>query len=266
MNWEELTAPEFERAVERCGRVCLLPLGIIEKHGDHLPLGTDMIIAHRISTLAARAETAMVFPPFFLGNILEAKHVPGTIALRAELQVPVLENICDEIGRNGFEKIIIVNGHGGNKALLGFFLTSLLDKDKPYQVVVSSCDLKDAATDRLRKAKVDGHGGEHETMLVQALSPRLVKTARYGSYGLALNRIKQYTDAGLEAGIWWYADFPGHFAGEKVPFSRAKGKAFVRAYVAHVVRQIKLIKKDTLLTSLQKEYRLRTLRPANRYP
>jgi len=89
MNWELITSPEFEQAVDECGGVCILPLGVLEKHGDHLPLGQDAIYSHRIATLAAEQEPAMVFPQFYLSQILEAKMVPGTITLGEDLIIPL---------------------------------------------------------------------------------------------------------------------------------------------------------------------------------
>ena len=118
MNWEKLTSPDFEIAVKTCGRVCLLPLGVIEKHGDHLPLGQDAMVIHRLCTEAAEIEPAMVFPFFYLGRINEARHQPGTISLKYELILPVLESMCDEIARNGFDRILLANGHGGNINIL----------------------------------------------------------------------------------------------------------------------------------------------------
>jgi creatinine amidohydrolase len=62
MNWEHLTSPEFAAAVETSGGVCLVPLGVIEKHGDHLPLGQDVIYIHDVCSLAAEREPAVVSP------------------------------------------------------------------------------------------------------------------------------------------------------------------------------------------------------------
>jgi creatinine amidohydrolase len=62
MFWEELTAPEFAAAVEKCGRVRALPFGVIEKHGDHLPLGPDILHVRHVAARAAALEPMMVFP------------------------------------------------------------------------------------------------------------------------------------------------------------------------------------------------------------
>ena len=119
--WNELTAPDFIKAVELSNGVCILPAGIMEKHGPHLPLSTDMILAREISSRGAQLEYALVFPEFYFGQIFEAKHQPGTVAYSTELVWNMLEETCEEMSRNGIKKIIIVNGHGGNNNLFGYF-------------------------------------------------------------------------------------------------------------------------------------------------
>lgn len=65
MYWEELTADDFAEAVKSTG-VCVIPMGVVEKHGNHLPLGTDMIIGRTIAEMAARLEPFVIFPYYYL--------------------------------------------------------------------------------------------------------------------------------------------------------------------------------------------------------
>lgn len=263
MNWEKITSPEFERAVEECGRTCLLPIGVVEKHGDHLPLGQDSLSVHKVATMAAEEEPAMVFPPYYFGQILEAKHVPGTIALQGELLIPLLENICDEIGRNGFTKIIIVDGHGGNRHLLPYFGQLTLDKRKEYMVYISGLQQPTPAEKEISEAAVDEHAGERETSSMLHLYPELVKLEAYEDYGMPHGRMKAFAEAGLFAGIYWYADHPGHLAAEKVPFTAEKGKVYVQARVGRIVKQIRLVKSDETPIQLYREFHKRATRPSN---
>src|SRR5256885_1760803 len=99
---------------------CLLQNGIMEKHGLHLPLGNDLINVRYASLHAAEQEYAVVFPEYFVSQIFEARHQPGTVAYSAHLQLELLQETSNEMGRNGCKKIIIVNGHGGNGNLLSF--------------------------------------------------------------------------------------------------------------------------------------------------
>ena len=79
-HWEELTGPDFIAAIQQSQGVCLLPFGIMEKHGAHLPLGNDLINVRYITARAAEQNYAVIFPPYYFGQIAEAKHPPGTVA------------------------------------------------------------------------------------------------------------------------------------------------------------------------------------------
>ena len=96
MLWQELTSPHFGEWVEKSKGVCLLPLGVLERHGDHLPLGTDMYTAIQISRRAAEISPAVVFPYYFLGQISEARHYKGTIAASHKLMMErvMVEDKC----------------------------------------------------------------------------------------------------------------------------------------------------------------------------
>lgn len=266
MDWEKLTAIQFEKAVEGCSGVCLLPIGVIEKHGDHLPLGQDIIYIHDVCSLAAKEETAMVFPHYYFGQILEAKHVPGAIAVSGELQLRLLEEICDEIGRNGFEKIIIVNGHGGNNNMLPFFCQLTLDKRKDYMVYLSRVEGPAREVADMMEAVNDGHAGEKETSAMVYLHPELVRLEDYSDYGKPLGRMKAFNEAGLYTGVNWYADQPGHLKGDRVPFTKEKGEAVVKAHVAHLRKQIHLVKADSTPIDLYRQFHERAEKPANRFP
>src|SRR4029077_20528561 len=105
-KWEELSATDFRRAIEQSKGTCLLPFGILEKHGQHLPLGTDLLNVRYASLRAAEQDYAVVFPEYYFGQIFEAKHEPGTIAYTRELQLRLLQETTDEMARNGCKKII----------------------------------------------------------------------------------------------------------------------------------------------------------------
>ena len=131
MQWEALTGGEFEEAVRETG-VCVVAMGVVERHGPHLPLGTDFLNGHKICCLAAEKEPAVVFPPFYFGQIYEARCFPGTLNLRPTLLLDLILDVFDEIGRNGFEKIVIYNAHGGNSHLIPFLQRCTMWEEKSY--------------------------------------------------------------------------------------------------------------------------------------
>jgi len=189
--------------------------------------------------------------------------VPGTIALRHELMIPLLENMCDEISRNGLKKIIIVNGHGGNTGLLKYFLDIILDKEKDYMVYASRTIWEEAEFKKVQEAKIDGHGGEKETSYMLYLRPELVKLDAFKDNGQPQKRISKFSDTGLDSAIGWYSNFPNHFAGEKVSFTKEKGKVLIDGHIGSIVKQIQLVKKDNTPFELYKEYSKRKHKPEN---
>src|SRR5215475_2288363 len=184
MRWEELTSDQFEQ-FSKIG-VCLLPLSCIERHAHHLPLGTDMYIARELCRRTAEIEPVVVFPDFIFTQILEAQHVPGTIAIDPDLIVTLLENVCREIARNGFKKIVIVNAHGGNNSLIHFFNQRQLATPRDYVVYVAEPPLApedQAAVKAQWETQVDGHAGEGETSMILATRPDLVHRDQLRSDG-----------------------------------------------------------------------------------
>src|SRR3954471_16784995 len=138
VHWEELTGPDFIKAIARAQGTCLLPFGILEKHGPHLPLGTDLLDVRHAALGAAEQEYAVVTPQYYFSQIFEARQEPGTVAYSARLQLELLQETTDEMGRNGCKKIVIVNGHGGNNHLLPFFAQSQMAAPHDYVVYVYS--------------------------------------------------------------------------------------------------------------------------------
>lgn len=89
------------------------------------------------SARATQREYAVVFPDYFYGQINEAKQQYGTFSLPSGLAMQLLEATCQEMGRNGFKKIIIVNGHGGNPQMIRYFIQNQLEKKRDYVVYFS---------------------------------------------------------------------------------------------------------------------------------
>ena len=253
VRYEELTAPDFVRAVSRSGATCVVPLGILEKHGPHLPLGTDLIDCREVSLRAAAGEYTIVFPPYFVGQIFEAKHQPGTIAYGSRMMLDFLQQTCDELARNGLKKIILVNGHGGNSAFLHYFCQSQLESRRDYVVYLFEPAYDRSTEDRLdklRRTSLDGHAGEEETSVMLAHRPGLVRLDRAGDE----SGEDQKRQAGLKhayTGIWWYASFPGHYAGDGSLATPELGRVLLEKKVDQLAAMIRRVKEDTAVLALQ---------------
>ncbi len=251
-KWEELTAEDFQAALKQSQGTCLLPFGIIEKHGPQLPLGTDLINVRYASEHAADEEYAILFPPYFYGQIFEAKHQPGTLAYSAKLQLELLQETTDEMARNGCKKILIVNGHGGNNSLLPFFAQAQLAMPHDYVVYVFTGQSYPAGRPAL-KTKVDAHAGESETAHTMVSRPDLVHLDRAGrESGADLNRLD--LPSGVYTGIWWYAKFPNHYAGDGAQATTELGEFDMKAWASAIANAIRAIKADQRSLSLQREF------------
>ncbi|HUU53456.1 MAG TPA: creatininase family protein [Armatimonadota bacterium] len=264
VRWEELTATDFPAAVKKAKGVCVLPIGVIEKHGPHLPLGTDVMAARAVAVGAAAKEYAVVFPFYYFGQILEAQHEPGCIATRPELLMALLQDMCDEIVRNGFEKIIIVNGHGGNDSWLAFFAQTQLADPRDYVVYIpprGHMDEKTAKEIRARR-KTDwgGHADELESSWMMAIRPDLVKLEYVKREdGRPRRKLKHLGE--VHTGIWWYADFPTHYAGDARGANPDLGKLAVKGKVKALAGVIEAVKKDTTAPRLHDEFFAAAVKP-----
>ena len=74
VKWEELTAEDFVKALQLSGGTCVMPFGIVEKHGPSGPLGTDLLNVRAATLQAVKTEYSIVFPEYYFGQIAEARH------------------------------------------------------------------------------------------------------------------------------------------------------------------------------------------------
>ncbi len=255
VHYGELTAPDFVHAVEKSKGVCVIPAGILEKHGPHLPLSTDLIAAREIAVQAAEEEYAVVFPAYYFGQINEAKHQPGTVAYSPDLIWQILEETCQELSRNGLRKIIIVNGHGGNTHFFSYFCQSQLAEKKDYEVVLFSPDDREVNREigSLRTTDYGGHADEVETSAILAIRPELVHAERTNDQsGKDQDRLSQlpygYT------GIWWYASFPNHYAGDGSGPNVKIGELRLKSRADQLAELIRALKEDEAISNLQEQF------------
>lgn len=264
---EELTSPQFAKAVVLSGGVCVIPIGIIEKHATHLPLGTDLYEARAASVMAAQKEYAVVFPPYYVGQIFEAMHQPGTIAYSNELMWMMLEETCAELSRNGLKKIILFNGHGGSTYFLNYFCQSQLAAKKDYIVVLfqgGPDESMDGQISSLKKATLDGHAGEEETSMIYFIRPDLVDTGAMGlESGLDQKRLNAMPHA--FAGINWYARYPNHFAGDVLQTNRELGELLVAKDAVQLAELIRFLKSSNTIEELHNEFYNRAEDPLRKY-
>jgi creatinine amidohydrolase len=252
-KWEELTPLEFDEAIEKSGGLCILPLGCIERHGDHISVGCDSFHANFVSVEAANREYAVVFPSgMWLGNVMMAHTLGenefkngkfnkrGYIAISPELLMNIMKELCGEIFRNGFRKILIANFHGGNIAFLNFFLTAInyekqdgavmctnggeITMKEAYERVLKEPErfsyLDEGEMAFLEKFAKTGEGGGHgdikEVALCMYENEKYVRPDKYETFPYEENLTfdAQYlADNGISHGKSWDTNCPGAFEG-----------------------------------------------------
>ena len=283
MKWQNITSGKMAEAIEISKGVCVLWVGCIEHHGKHLPLGQDAL-AGKMAELAAEKEPVVVFPEMYFGEKTGAGAFQGTVIFSNRLIFDMLTEICDEIGRNGFKKIVIVNGHGGNSNLIGNFVRSTLYTPKNYMVMTmrgSSCwpkpadmleiidsgnrsyfpELTDDDIELIRdvaqKSKESGHGCFIETAVALGLHPELVDTSMIGAVdGISTHRldgILKKADVGSPYG--WMSDYPNSLESDYYAGNERIGRSVVKYAVDKMAEKFKIIKDDNSLEEYHNEWK-----------
>lgn len=263
-RWDELTASDWPKALEKSAYTAILPIGVLEKHGPHAPIGSDLIHVREWAARVTKREYAVVFPDYFYGQIYEARHQPGTFALPSRLIWELLDATCEEIARNGFKKILIVNGHGGNPNFLRFFVQSQLERKRDYIVYFWDPAADPVLTEKMNKMRKsdpagDQHAGERETSTLLYLRPDLVKMDRADDESGANQKRLAVPD--VYTAIWWYAGYPNHYAGEGDKATRELGELVTEGRLASLANALRAVKADTQGPALQKDFFGRVLIP-----
>ena len=260
MIWENLTIDEFEQAVIQSKGVVLVPIGCLEKHGSHMPIGTDIFVARHMSIKTSEVEPVMVFPFMPFGLVGEVKHKKGTISLTSNLIYHMLEELCDELARNGFNKIVFVDGHGGNTNFLKYFMQSRLENYHPYityyfNVGDKSEDFWIKYQEKFGRVLEAGHACEFEASTMLAMKNPYMKMDRINvEETKALHRLDHVSNAELYTGIHWYADYPNQIAGDPSNASVERGE-YINEYILNrLLKAVKTIKYDDTDINLLNEY------------
>ncbi len=180
--WAERTRAEFPALAEQ-GAVVIIPIGSTEQHGHHLPVNTDCRTAEYVSRAAALQVTdapVLVTPTISVAISPHHMPFPGTITLRVETLLNVLNDMCESIVSHGFERILILNGHGGNRATIAAAAMELKYRLDREIRVVTWFDLANEAMDAVREGPAPGvgHSGELETSVLWAIDASVIRQDR----------------------------------------------------------------------------------------
>ena len=170
MFLSEMNYLEVEEYLKRSDTV-LIPVGSLENHGLHLPLGTDTLIPDRIAQLLAQRSDVLIAPTVNYGATDDLSGFAGTVSIGTEGLICLLRSICDQLYRYGFRHFLILNGHGGNSAAIQAVGMHLYRKGA-YLANLNWWLM----AGQLNPAWAGGHGGGEETAGVMAVNPSLIKT------------------------------------------------------------------------------------------
>lgn len=154
----------------RTTTAAIIPLGSVEQHGPHLPLGTDWIIAQELARRISERTGAIMLPVMPFGYAEYHMDFPGTITLSQDHLGGVMLDICKSIANWGIKRILFVNGHGGNLAALRSVCLRLRKDNGVLSAVAQWFDI----FDEVEGWKATEHGGMIETCLMMGINPDLV--------------------------------------------------------------------------------------------
>jgi creatinine amidohydrolase len=203
----DMTWPEVEEAAKK-GAIMLVPLGVIEQHGPHLPLGTDIYAATTLcslikSELEKQGVLSVIAPPYYFGINETTGMFPGSISVKRESMVSMLSDLLVNYMGHGFKQQFIVNHHGDpnhNIAILQGIRSALVQgveavavsgglvkfateraiEDAPgfppgALLMVEDSDQTTEAREKLNRSDLHIHAEERETSLVMKWFPELLK-------------------------------------------------------------------------------------------
>lgn len=213
--------------------LAILPVGSVERHGDHLPLGTDSIEAEAVSLAVADKTGAHVFPPIWYGSSLSLRRFNGTIDVDSSALYSYVKSVIREILRNGYILVLVVNGHGGNSHVLRAVAREVAYEYRDRAVLVVDWWRDVAQEVRASLFESPGHAGEDETSVMMYLTPNAVDMELARDY-----------EAGVQIKITAFSEvidevlYPRALLGKATAASPEKGRALLEAVCEEISREV----------------------------
>ncbi|MBS3782775.1 MAG: creatininase family protein [Candidatus Thermoplasmatota archaeon] len=176
--FNELDMKELEKEKDS---IIILPIGISEGHGKHLPVGTDTYQAeYVVEEVAKRLDRRSIIAPILnYGTCKATEHLYGTLSIRFDTLRDIAYDILRSLTDQGFENIVIISGHSGKSHMMALRLAAedVLEKTDADILLLSGYDFAyELKGDKV--SKMDGHGGEIETARIMDIKPNLVREDR----------------------------------------------------------------------------------------
>ena len=179
--WQEMWRHEFLEALKH-DPVVIVPTGSVEQHGPHCPMDVDIVGPFNMAVRTAQRVNdfpVIVAPPVWSGFTHYNMGFPGTISLRIETYLNLVGDVCRSIHANGFKRIVVINGHGGNDAPNRVVMNTV-SEDNVFIIAFSWWSV--VAKEMLAWSEADagsvGHGGEWETSVQLYLRDYLIDKSK----------------------------------------------------------------------------------------
>lgn len=233
-DWHSLSTAAFA-ARDMARTIAVLPVAAVEQHGPHLPVGVDTLIAEgylaRVRPLVPDALDVLFLPVQTIGKSNEHLAFPGTITLSAETALAAWREIGESVRRAGVKKLVFVNSHGGNVAILDIVAREL--RVRLGMMCVTSAWHRLGYPEGLFSAEElrhGIHGGEIETSLMLAFRPDLVDMDQARDFTPATKRMARenvHLSAIQPVGFGWMAQDlnPAGAIGDAASATREAGEA-----------------------------------------
>jgi creatinine amidohydrolase len=236
-NWEDLTMPGFE-AQRQQTKTVILPLGSLEEHGPHLPLGTDTFHALELARRVAEFKPVVVAPPVFYGMCRSTQEHPGTVSISGDTLRALLLDAGREFYRVGFRNLVFISGHAGGTHICAIIEAGERLLAELPEVRVAVVNILELLREVLREqpelvqTKGDSHAGEVETAVMLAAYPDLVQ----GTAPEEWPTFPKYVLVRDKRRYW-----PGGVWGNPAPATAAQGEAILRAEAVRLAKVINVL-------------------------
>jgi creatinine amidohydrolase len=175
-RYNRLTWPEMNEAIAT-QKLVILPTGSTEQHGRHLPLDVDLFLCESVCLEVGKraADRVLVLPPVAYGLNLHHIDFPGTIHIEPETFIAFCVNITKSVAYHGFQKILLVNGHGSNTPLIDLVARKTVLATQSLCFATGYYQFPQEAFRSVRETEITAHADEFETSLYLYLAPDRVR-------------------------------------------------------------------------------------------
>ena len=248
LEFGKLTWPEVARAASE-GRVPIVTIATLEDHGRHLPVDTDLVLVEAVCRGAAErlpAETVLL-PPIAHGYSPHHMDFPGTITIRWDTFCRYCTDVALSLVRHGFERVLLVNGHGSNQNLVET-AARLAMVEEPESLVAASFYLVSEQSARvIEEVRGSDRGGmahacELETSLYLHLQPEAVNMSEAvdeRGYPATDHAWMDWSDGPLKLMPWWSSFSESGVQGDATRATAEKGRVLLEAATEEIATYVR---------------------------